>query len=147
MASIKEKWGRESKKQKWKRKPGERESQHDEVYKKEGRKTEQRKKEKKKVREGTREKVLGEQQPCCVLQVFSSPSLCPPPPPCLPHRGDLDLEECAPCSVSGENRGGERKELLTASPTSCCLQKSYGISSSFVFLDACRSACNITIPL
>lgn len=51
---------------------------------------------------------------CHVLfsRCFLLPPSAPLPPPCLPHRGDLDLEECAPCSVSGENRGGEKKELL-----------------------------------
>lgn len=41
-------------------------------------------------------------------------------PHCLPHHGDLDLEECAPCSVSGENGrggGGGRKRNSSGSLT------------------------------
>lgn len=56
------------------------------------------------------------EQPCSVLQVFSSPSLGSSPPPHLPHRGDLDSEECAPCSVSGENRGGRKTHFSTPPP-------------------------------
>lgn len=105
------------------------------IKRREERLNKERKKKKKSEGGNEGESVGGAAAMLCSPGVFFSLPL--PPPPCLPHRGDLDLEECAPCSVSGENRGGERKELLTASPTSCCLQKSYGISSSFVFLDAC----------
>lgn len=59
------------------------------------------------------------EQPCPVLQVFSSPSLLL----FLPHPSDLDMEECAPCLVSWRNRR-EEEELLWHShllfkPTNC----------------------------
>lgn len=59
------------------------------------------------------------EQPCPVLQVFSSPSLLL----FLPHPSDLDMEECAPCLVSWGNRR-EEEELLWHShllfkPTNC----------------------------
>lgn len=58
------------------------------------------------------------EQPCPVLQVFSSPSLL-----FLPHPSDLDMEECAPYLVSWGNRR-EEEELLWHShllfkPTNC----------------------------
>lgn len=120
-----------------------------------------KKRRKKTWRKGRRGKVLlGGAAMFCSPGVFFSPPLCFSPLH-LPHRGDLDLEECAPCSVSGENEGGERKRN---SPTfqphlhvqflSLSLQRraeveewSYlsvcrRVMGSACFGDVCRSSCN-----
>lgn len=73
-----------------------------------------------------------------------------PPPPRIPHCGDLDLEECAPCSVSGENRAGGEKRNSSDSFTHLMLfaEKAVGsaeVSFVWMFTDRldfpCREAC------
>lgn len=62
-------------------------------------------KSKKNEREGRRREsvLLGGAAMFCSPGVFSR----------LPHHGDLDLEECAPCSVSGKGGGGDSSVSLT----------------------------------
>lgn len=68
-------------------------------------------------------------------------------PPRLPHRGDLDLEECAPCSVSGENRGGRGRNSsgslthFSIPPTRFCFLRRLCVESwneTFFFFLFCR---------
>lgn len=77
-------------------------------------------------REGRRgESVVGEQQqPCSVLQVFSSPSR-----RLLPHRGDLDLEECAPCS-EGRRRNSSGSLTHFSVPPTRLSSVPFAVSSS-----------------